>query len=150
MALKEEEREIGGIKYRVTQLLVTPGKDLLFRLGQILGPVIARGLEGGAVDLEHANLSGMITELCERAKPEDFDRFCTVLAKQTQFSPSEGRWIPLAQEWEFHFAGRYEDLLQWMKFALEVQFGGFSSGLASLFGVGVGPAAAFRFGSPNT
>ena len=150
MALKEEEREIGGVRYRVTQLLVTPGKDLLFRLGQILGPVFARGLQGEAVDLENINVSGMIAEFFDRAKAEDFDKFCSVLAKQTQFSPGEGKWVPLTQEWEFHFAGRYEHLLQWLKFALEVQFGGFSSGLASLLGGGGGPGAAFRFHSPNT
>lgn len=134
MGLKQEERRIGDVTYRVTQLGVTPGKKLLVRLVKLIGPVIAKGADGASesVSLRGPGLARMILEFCERLTLEDLDEFCSVLSAQTEYSVGDGRWLVLKNQFELHFAGKYDELFQWLAFALEVQFGGFFSVLGGL------------------
>jgi len=37
----------------------------------------------------------------------------------------EGRWPNLKDIFDAHFAGEYEELIGWLKFAIEVNFGSF-------------------------
>lgn len=134
--LKQEKTTIRGSGYQVTQLPYSLGHKLMLRLYKALGPAAARAL--ATVDLPEGDLLGVhvrdllpalaaaVQGLAESLSEEDFDFTVATLAEYTQISLEAGKWVPLKDHMEFHFAGNYVELFQWLGFALRVNFGGFT------------------------
>lgn len=145
--LQSETKTIDGETYRVTQLPFKKGQKLLVRLYKTLGPVVAEALaaipriEEGK-KLEDLNIStllpgvaGAATLLAERLTEEDLEYVTATLAEYTLLGKGGDKWVPLEPEMEIHFGGRYRQYLQWMGFALGVNYSGFfgeSGGLRAL------------------
>lgn len=141
--LNSEKTTIGGSEYKVTQLPYKPGHKLLLRLYRTLGPALADALEKvpdlpkeqKVLDVSVAQLapavSGAVRGLSESLSEEDFDYTVGVLSEYTEICKGDDRWVPLKQEMEFHFAGNYGELFQWLWFALKVNYGGFFKGRGS-------------------
>ena len=105
MHRKVQETEIAGHTYQFTQLGAETGDDILFRLG--------RGLA--------------MSDL----KSEDFAFVRNVFKNSTKLlivdTKGEGRrtWVPLSDKYDDHFAGRYQDVGEWLKVCFEFNFGPF-------------------------
>lgn len=131
--LKSEDRVIGEHTYRVTQLPVSKGRRLLAQLFKVLGPSIgelakdARPVADPSLgSLGRGTLADAVRAFADRLEPELLDVLSEQMAAQTQLVLNGGaRVIPFAPELEFHFAGRYDEMFQWIGFALEVNFGSF-------------------------
>lgn len=112
--LETRERTIDGFAYKVTQLTARTGNKVGMRLTKTLAGA------AGAKDVESA-LGGIIAKLSE----EDLEFICDTLARQTQVQLEPGKWPMLSDVFDIHFAGRYLEMLKWLGFALEVNFGAF-------------------------
>jgi hypothetical protein len=138
--LKKESATINGQKYEVTQLPYSAGHRLLLRLYKVLGPALAEAF-ANAPDLKDSSIGDLplrkigpalgaaATRLAQDLSEEDFDHMVETLAEYTRLIDDTGRPKKLdADAREFHFAGNYLELFQWLGFALRVNYLGFSNG----------------------
>ena len=164
MALETKSKEIGdrGYTYHVTELPSKKGRALLVRLIKTLGPVFgqlisgmkpraggssklpAKGAAGSALaSINGQSISRALAELAARLTEADLEHVCQVLGEHTEISDRDNpdnrkKLTPGAQE--FHFAGRYLEMFEWIAFGLEVNFSDFFSG--SPIGNAIGAAVA--------
>jgi hypothetical protein len=118
VALKTLEREIDGNLYYVTQLGFSQGREVMVRLSKLLGPAFGRlNGEGGAV--------AAMGELAAAVTEADLVHLCRVFGTSTEVQIEGKRPRLTEQIQELHFAGRYDTMLKWLWFAIEVNYGGF-------------------------
>jgi|SRR6185436_16957014 len=123
MSLTVETKTIGEHTYEVTQLGALVGRKVLFRLGKLLGPLMAGGDNPAAVAGATASL-----------QDADFDWLCDVFAGSTkliQQSTNGPIKIALGGVFDSHFAGRYDAMIQWLGTCVQVNFASFLAGLGS-------------------
>ena len=131
MSLESKTTDIGGVTYQVTQLPAMRGFKLLNRLGRTFGPTVA-DLLGGATslaDLNVAFLAPSIRELFDRLTEAELETLTKELLGQALVT-LEGKTKPLMPVFDIHFAGRYDDILKLLWFAVEANYGSFFGGLA--------------------
>lgn len=165
MALETKSKEIGdrGYTYHVTELPAKKGRALLVRLIKTLGPVFGQLISGmkpqgpkapklpspankaGAAlaSINGQAISRALAELASRLTEAELEHVCLVLGEHTEISDQENpdnrkKLTPGAQE--FHFAGRYLEMFEWIGFGLEVNYADFFSG--SQIGNAIGAAVA--------
>jgi hypothetical protein len=113
--IKTKETTIDGKNYKVTQLNYSDGIELLTRLLAIAGSAFEKGEKESfslgrlASNLKAVDLKYMIEKLANR----------TVIERE----PGSDKWPKL--EPEVDLAGDYNLMFKWLKFALEVNYGGF-------------------------
>ena len=109
---------------------------MLVRLAKMLGKPVGDAVSAGeSLDLRAAG--AMISGLADAISEDEFDRLCvafgartTVMggnaaqAAQLQYGPKQ---VPLKDGdiFDLHFAGQYVELVGWLAFALEVNYGSF-------------------------
>ncbi len=116
--IKTKEATIDGKAFKVTQLGYSDGVELLTKLLAIAGSAF----EGGK-DKESFSLGRLITNI----KASDLKTIIEKLANRTviEREPGSDKWPKL--EPEVDLAGDYNLMFKWLKFALEVNYGGFFS-----------------------
>lgn len=119
-----QEKTIDGTKYRVAPLPASKGLAILTMITKVVGPSLVAApslaaLAGGAAEL--------FGDVCERLDEAQVERLSKAMAGHTlvEASPGKGGLVPLGDHFDLHFAGDYGAMLQWMQFALEVNYGGF-------------------------
>lgn len=119
--IETKDKEIGEVVYRVKQFGAKRGRQVLFRVSQMLGPTLAQATEG--------DYAAAFKAFAETAKLEDFEWLCDTFADGTSvvLKTTNGNEVPqsLAKVYDEHFVGRYLEMLEWLVFAFEVNFGGF-------------------------
>jgi hypothetical protein len=126
MALKTEEREIGGLKYRVTQLGAKAGRAALLRIMKTVGPAAAM--------LQGDDLAGALGKFFENLSEVDLDYFCALFGEKSFVFQADGKMPRVDQVFDEHFAGRYLDMIEWLIFAGEVNFADFFRGVGGKIG----------------
>lgn len=126
---------IGAWRYSVRPLPAGQGLALMARLSKMLGPGVAALVSGDGGGAIGRALSGLL----ERVNPEEVVEIARHLAATTEVSQPGGK-VPasLAEVFDVHFAADYMAMMEWMKFALEVNFGPFVEGLRARLGRGGG------------
>lgn len=132
MAIEAREITIGGTTYRVTQLGTKKGQALLVRLVKLLGPGVGSFVGGmgrsSADEFDSALALGVGDALHDLAHRLDAAEVAGVLeefAKITVILQSDDVQPLLWSVYDDHFAGRYDELLAWAKFCMEVNFSSF-------------------------
>jgi hypothetical protein len=133
--METRERRIGSVTYRVTLLGAKQGTAMLVRLTKLLGPGagsfilgVGRSEGEGEAALHSALALGVgeaLHELARRLREDEVAALLEELAKQTVVVKSTELELVLADVYDEHFAGKYSELLQWARWALEVNFSGF-------------------------
>jgi len=141
---ESREKTIGGTCYRVLQLGAKDGRSMLVQLTKLLGPALANGLSGlgesKATEVESAMASALgnaLHDLALRLDDREVAAILDKLALSTELVLGADHVPRLDKVFDDHFAGKYDELLQWAAFALEVNFGSFfggSSGASGLLG----------------
>jgi len=103
-----KSKTIKDCTYEVTQLGAIKVRSLLTRLARILG-------SGGG---DMAKSLGLITE-------EDMTYVCDAFAELTVVHQPDGKAPYLKNCFDLHFAGKYDEMIQWLMFCLEINFGSF-------------------------
>jgi hypothetical protein len=125
MPRKQETIEIDGVQYRIRQMGAVTGGQVMFRLGRAFA-MLAAGLANGTMDLQSLSAS-------------DFDWLIKTLILTTEVGiidvngTGDRKWHKLEHDYDEHFAGRYQQMIQWLKGALEINFGPLQDALGSLF-----------------
>lgn len=109
--VETKEKTIEGTTYRVRQLDAVKGRKVVARLIRLLSNAAAGG------DDALSKIFASVTE-------EDMDYFCDVFAASTDVN-YEGKWPCLKDVFGLHFAGKYGEMMQWLLFCVEVNFGNF-------------------------
>lgn len=110
--VETKEKDIQGTTYRVTQMDAVKGRKVVARLIKLL----SGAAEGG--DSALAKVFAAITE-------DDMDYFCDVFAANTDVGYEGGKWPNLKSIFGLHFAGKYGEMMEWLLFCVEVNFGNF-------------------------
>lgn len=139
--LESRERRIGSTTYRVTQLPAKLGRSMLVRFVRLVGPGAGSFVGGlgraGAFDAGIAQgIAEGLHDLCRRLNDDDVNAICDELAKYTVVVQSRDIELRLSDIFDDHFAGKYDQMLAWLRFCLEVNF-------ASFFGASNGAGAPF-------
>lgn len=133
MFFRTEEKRIGGYCYRVTQLDVITGIEVLARFMNTVGPSL-----GSLEKLDEAGVVKALGSLATTLKADDVRYFMTKFAKLTAVSEGDikdGNEPQLSDILEAHFAGRYLDLFKWLAFCFEVNYRSFFVGKDGLAGL---------------
>ena len=124
MAFKTEEKKIGPCTYKVTQLGAIKGRAAFLRLVKVLGPML-----GGAVDQDGKvrdkdfDLGKLFASMT--LDEDDLTYFCDLFGERTFVVKPDGKMPRLDNVFDEHFAGQYIDMVQWLAFAVKVNFADF-------------------------
>lgn len=121
MAIEPKSKEIGGATYVVTPMVATKGRKVFARLIKIAGPVLGKIAEAPPEGRQAALLAAIGAHVSE----DDFEYFCDVFAPTTTVDGAD-----LSKAFAVHFMGKYADMVEWVAFAVEVNFGDFFLALA--------------------
>lgn len=127
--LKVVSKTIGGTEYKVRQLVATQGRLVMLSLGRILGPAAAAA--ASSKDKSEV-MPAMIEAVLTNITPEDFTSLCNTFAESTDvvIDDEKGRREPkLSKVFDLQFAGKYDEMIAWLVFCVEVNFGSFLGGL---------------------
>lgn len=133
MAIEFRERRIGEYTYRVTQLGAKAGRVMMVRLFKLAGPGVGSfvggvGRGGTSGDLEVAMALGFgdaVHDLAARISSDEVAAITDQFALQTVLVTSPEVELRLSDIFDDHFAGRYDEMLLWLRFCLEVNFTSF-------------------------
>jgi hypothetical protein len=131
--IKTKESTIDGVNFKVTQLGYADGIELLTKL---------LALAGAAFEKDEGKDSFSLARLAARLTANDLKMVIEKLASRTviEREPSTDKWPKL--EPEVDLAGNYGLMFNWLKFALEVNYGGFFSVAGELLSEGTSKAVA--------
>lgn len=134
MAIEAKERRIGATMYRITQLPAKRGRAMLVRFVRLFGPGagafvggLGRGRSGldGAVGL---GIADAIHDLCTRLNEDDLSVISDQFAEFTVIVQSRDVERRLADVFDDHFAGKYDEMFGWLRACCEVNFSSFFAG----------------------
>jgi hypothetical protein len=130
--IKTKETTLDGKNFKVTQLGYADGIELLTKL---------LALAGAAFEKDENKDSFSLAKLAAKLTANDLKMVIDKLASRTviEREPGTDKWPKL--EPEVDLAGDYGLLFKWLKFALEVNYGGFFYAASELISEGIPKAA---------
>jgi len=134
---RKQAKQIGDTLYEVTPVPLAVGRAALVVLVKKLAPVMASILKETTKESMTAAILGALPSVLDDA---DFKHFSALFGPHTDITKPgavESLKLTIAQQ-DLHFAGQYLEYLEWLKFACEVNYGNFFSGM--LKGAGGLPA----------
>ena len=118
MEMREAEvRDIDGFTYEVRPLATTKGLKLMTMLAQVLGTGVGVVMEGPT------GVARAVPSLLDKITDTMLTEVCVMLGERTTVHLGAKKPQLTGEVFEAHFAGRYHALVQWLRFALEVNFG---------------------------
>lgn len=132
---------LAGRTYSVTPLPAGKGLAIL----TLLTKTLARGLENVPSLAELATYAGTaLADVAGHLEEAHVDRLCRTLTESAMFeiAPGTGRMVPLKDHFEHHFAGNYGELGEFLRFALEVNYGSFLGVIRSAAANAPAPSAS--------
>ena len=138
---KVKSEPIDGFEYEVLQLPATKGEEIGAELVAMVLPMLgALAGEGsgkvdvqniGELDIRALGLKAAADVFADKLTAPRLREIRKVMAAHTDIY-GEGfgdAGAPLSKHYDDHFAGRFDAMLEWFLFALEVNFKGFFGGL---------------------
>lgn len=114
MGLEKHSKQIGEFTYEVTTLGAKLADRMLLKLGKSVGPVFLAA--AGAESLRADSFSAL--------SEDDYDWVVEKLARATDVQMGD-KAPSLWSIYDLHFAGKPVEKLEWLRFAVEVNFGPF-------------------------
>ncbi len=133
MPLETRTKLINGREYEVRQLDALKGRSVFLRLAKYAIPALTEIKEAASSPASEGEdaalkiLGGSLSKIAESVTEEDFNFFCDTLAPTTCVE-IDGKRPQLDRVFPVHFAGNYAEMLGWLAFAFEVNFGSFFVG----------------------
>jgi hypothetical protein len=131
--IETKEFSVGRFRYKVTQFGAKKGQALLLTCAKLIGESVGEvaAANGGDVQLGKA-LKALFSELSETT----FHRICEDFAEVCIYTSEEKEvWKRLGPDYNDHFAGRYKDLLLWLRECFNANYESFFSELQDLTGL---------------
>lgn len=136
MPRETKDTTIAGVRYQVTQLGATTGGQVMYRLGRAFAVLMA-GAAQDKIDLgalPPSDFDWLVKTLQATTKVGIVDDVTITdkLGNAEKVGSGHERMLDLGMVFDDHFAGKYPQMLEWLKFALEVNFGPLSDALGGL------------------
>ncbi len=128
MALTTQQKTIGANTYEVTQLNAIKGRGVFTRFAKMIAPVIEELAAGDTGKDANARIAKAFASLLGSLSEDDMNFFCDAFAPTTCLVIDDGgktRRPALKDLFGLHFASNYSEMLGWLYFCLEVNFGSF-------------------------
>lgn len=122
--LETQKRDIEGVTYEVRQLDAVRGRRVFVRFAKLVAPLLTAVKNTPKGTTGEAQLAGIVADVFEAISEDDFDFFCESFAGSTCIVEGD-RKPELSKCFSLHFAGKYLEMLQWLAFCFEVNFGTF-------------------------
>lgn len=118
----------------------------MVRLFKAIGPAASAAIDSRG-NLDRNSLATIVHNLAGTLSEADFDYLCEAFASGSSVQV-ESKFVGLSEAgvFDLHFAGKYGDLLQWLWFCVEVNFGNFLGDM----GIGKATASAPQDSAANT
>jgi len=154
MSRETKTKTIGEYTYHVTQLGTKAGGRVMVRLIKMIGVAAGEAMQdagkGADFDFDAGTVGKILSNLAGTLGEADFDYLCDSFVASTEVTGSDYGDKRLSfgdvEFFDFHFAGSYFELGQWLLFAIEAN--GFlgKGGLAAM----LRQAAALRQASQDS
>lgn len=129
---KSDTITTGGKTFRVTQLGALQGRKVFLRLIKILGPVLSAAQ--GAENPEQAT-SALLGTIGDHVSEDDFEFLCDVFAASTEvLGDTPGKAVDLKDVFDVVFIGNYKAMLEWLAFAVKLNYESFFTDSAGTAG----------------
>lgn len=133
-----KNKQIGDVEYSVVQLPDIEASRLWMRLVRIFAPVMGAGLKALPDKSAELSIGNLTTQAIGEAlisfagnmTEEDYLYLYDTFSIDAQFNNGSG-WVPLKSD-KSHWAGRHTKKLQWLVFAMEVNYSDFLGGTESI------------------
>ncbi len=128
MALESQQKQIGTNTYEVTQLNAIKGRAVFTRFAKMVAPIVGEISSDAAGKDVNERLTKAFASLLGNVSEEDMNFFCDAFAPTTCLVIDEGgrtRRPNLKELFGLHFAANYAEMLGWLYFCIEVNFGSF-------------------------
>lgn len=126
--LKKETKTIGEHTYEVTQLDAVRGRSVFLRFAKLIAPGAGDVVENTGEET-NTRIVKALAKIVQNVSEEDLNVFCDVFSQSTclQVTGDDGRMRApkLKETFNLHFAGNYDEMIQWLYFCFEVNFGNF-------------------------
>lgn len=119
MARKTERVTINGREYVIHQVGARVGTTLLVKMKSVL-------------------VGGRLEDLLKNIDEKLVLDLCDAFAKTTEAVVGPNQQVLLSDKWDDHFAGNYEELLEWLGVCMKVNFETFFHALPGLLGKATG------------
>lgn len=150
--LQTQSRQIGEFTYTYTQLPARKGAEGLRRLGARISPLVASlAKEVGVGGLEASmpavigGLAGIVTSLSE----EDLSFFLALFSDSATVEISPGKSPKVGAILDLHFAGKYEELLEFLIGGFTVNYQNFFTAALAKLGAALGAALSEQTPATN-
>lgn len=146
--MTEQTKEIGGVNYTVYYLDPITALDLGVDLGKVLGPAFA-GLFGEGGDLGSVGDRQVDFGAGVRLLFEHLDKSMLRDAVKKMAGVTHADGVSLSSTYLAHFHGKIGQMMQWLAFALQVQYSDLFDGWGNGAGL-TGILASLQSKSPPT
>ena len=116
--IQVQSKVIGGVRYDVTPLAAGSALKLAARVARVIAPVIA---DVSSMAEVKGALGSALSDLLESLDDATVEYLYTTMAPST-IVVTAGARLPLDKCFDEHFRGRVMECLEWLKFALEVNY----------------------------
>lgn len=132
-----QTRQIGETTYRVGLIKPKIGRKVMMRMVGFIGPALVAGKKSLSEGRGDISMIGAALEAFQKsAKDEDVDFIEDAMASVTKIvnvatmtnGSTQETTTDLVTVFDDHFAGNYGEMFEWLLFALEVNFAGFTKG----------------------
>lgn len=114
--METQTKRLGEHEYTVHPLGALKGRKLLVKLIRVMGPALGSDPEK-ALDALDAGV---------------FEEVCDTFADSSFVTLPSGKAPKVKEVFDLHFAQKYGEMIQWILFSLEVNYGGFFAELGAI------------------
>lgn len=128
MAEQQTEVEIDGVRFRMRALRTSEARQLLARLGRVVGQGFVERAATSEVSKDMGGaLVGMLLGAMRDSKfGDEQERFFEIIGKVSEMEIADGKWVPLDQKnQDAHFSRRLKLMYRWAWEALRYQYADF-------------------------
>jgi len=118
LEIQAQQKTIGDVTYFVTPLAAGAALKMAARIARIIAPAIS---EVSTMTEVKGALGSALVDLIESLDDATVEYLYTTLAPSTRVMIA-GRSLDLGAVFDEHFRGRVRECLEWLRFALEVNF----------------------------
>ncbi len=124
--LRTESLSLSGYTYQVTAIPARTGTRVAARLANALAPAV-KALPEEGFEMNAEQLAAFIAPILQDPSLGDtLDYLIGVFSAQTTVTDeSNNNTQPLARAFDIHFADKYDDMLSWLVFALQLSMSSF-------------------------
>lgn len=125
--IEAKQFEVDGVTYELTQFGAKKGMAVLAKVTALVGPALGDAVLNDAKGT--LDMGALVSGLTRALGEHDLYATCMEFAELCRFSVDGGsKFVPLAKPaatFDDHFAGRYVQLLEWVRGCFEANYSGF-------------------------